>query len=299
LVVVNPRSRHGSEVFDTVVRAFTGFGERVIGGRTDEPGALGETIRRRCLEVDRVVIGGGDGTLNRAIPALLECGRPFGIIPLGTANDLARTLGLPQDVREAAEIIVQGGLGQIDVGCVNGKHFLNVASIGLGPKVTKHLSESMKARLGVLGYLRALLSAYRECEPFRACLVVDGQFQRVRSIHIGVGNGRHYGGGATVFEGAAIDDGRLDVFSLSSRPFWQLVLLAPWLNKGRHHVLEAVELLHGETVTVETKPRMVVSADGELLTNTPAQFQVVPKALTVFVPRRPQAGADRLQHVAE
>lgn len=298
LVIVNPRSRCGGDVFDEVVNTLSRRGGRVIGERPGEPEALGEAIRRHCLEVERIVIGGGDGTLNRAIPALRECGRPLGIIPLGTANDLARTLSIPADIDGAARIIVEGRTAPIDIGCVNGKHFFNVASIGLGPKVTSRLSESMKARLGIFSYLRALLSAYRECKPFRARLVIDGQLQRVRTIHIGVGNGRYYGGGATVFEEAAIDDGRLDVFSLSSRPFWQLLLLAPWLKKGRHRALEAVDLLHGQRVNITTHHSMDVSADGELLTNTPAQFHVVPKALSVFIPNMPHPAAEGLQPMA-
>lgn len=298
LVMINPGSRQGNEAAEEVVNALQHLGERVIAQQPAEPEALGETIRARGAEVDRIVIGGGDGTLNRVIPALLACGLPVGIIPLGTANDLARTLGIPADIHKAADIIAHGRLAHIDVGCVNGKYFFNVASIGLGPTVTKHLSGPMKDRLGALGYLRALLSAYRECKPFRARLVVDGRSQRIRTIHIGVGNGRYYGGGATVFQEAAIDDGRLDVFSLSSRPSWQLLLLAPWISKGRHRALEAVDLFHGQTVIIETKRSMAVSADGELLAKTPARFSILPKALSIFVSKTPPLAAEGLQHVA-
>lgn len=298
LVIVNPHSRQGREALNEVVAALEGLGKRAIQEPIDKPSALGEAIRRRSREIDRVIIGGGDGTLNQALPALLQCGLPLGIIPLGTANDLAQTLAIPADIHEATKIIVDGRLERIDLGCVNGKHFFNVASIGLGPQVTRHLSQSMKARLGVFGYLRALLSAYRECKPFRALVLVDGRARRVRTIHIGVGNGRYYGGGTTVFDGAAIDDGRLDVFSVSSRPFWQLLLLAPWLRKGRHRALEAVDLFHGETVTIKTRRRMAVSADGELLTRTPAQFQVVPKALSIYIPRNLPLAVEGLRYVA-
>ena len=147
------------------------------------------------------MIGGGDGTLNAAAPALLDTGLPLGIIPLGTANDLARTLGHP--ARSG-----RGGRGhrrrarctQIDLGLANGHPFFNVASIGMGVDLTRALTRDAKSRWGTLGYAVAGLRVLRRMRPFRARIIQDGSGHMTRTVHLAVGNGRHYGGGMTVSE---------------------------------------------------------------------------------------------------
>ncbi|MHC5722287.1 MAG: diacylglycerol kinase family protein, partial [Nostoc sp.] len=88
-----------------------------------------------------VIIGGGDGTLNAAVDALVDTQLPLGILPLGTANDLARTLEIPNSLSEACKIIAYRNLHRIDLGWVNGKHFFNVASLGLSVKITERLTK--------------------------------------------------------------------------------------------------------------------------------------------------------------
>jgi YegS/Rv2252/BmrU family lipid kinase len=285
LLVVNTRSRQGRASLDAVVERLESDGERLIVERPQTPQALVAAIRARCGQVGRVIVGGGDGTLNLAAAPVLDCGVPLGIVPLGTANDLARTLGIPGDLAGAVEVLRRGLVRRIDLGQVNGHYFFNVASIGLGPRVTERLTSEAKSRLGPLEYPRALISAYREHRPFHARVSVDDTTRWVRTMHLAVGNGRFYGGGAAVYEDAAIDDGRLDLFSLAPRPLWQLVLLAPWLRKGRHRPLRAVEMLHGTRARVETRRPMPVSADGEVLAETPAEFGVLPGILPVIAAR--------------
>ena len=90
------------------------------------------TIRDVGPTVDRIVVAGGDGTLAAALPALLEVERPLAVIPLGTANDFARNLGLPAGRTEQLALVAEGAVRRVDLGSVNGRPFLNAASIGLG-----------------------------------------------------------------------------------------------------------------------------------------------------------------------
>jgi diacylglycerol kinase family enzyme len=193
---------------------------------------------------------------------------------------------VPDKVPAAIQTALQGPVVRIDLGRVNGRLFANVASMGLGPKVTEKLSRELKQQLGILGYPMALSNAYRESRPFRCRITVDDfPERRLRALHLAIGNGRHYGGGATVFEDAAIDDHRLDLFSLSPMPLWRLLLVAPWVRRGRHREVNDVCSLHGRTMVVSTSRPLAVSADGEILARTPARFEVLSDALAVAVPR--------------
>ena len=111
------------------------------------PTTSSEAIRRECGAVDLVILAGGDGTMNSAVDALVECKLPLGILPTGTANDLARTLEIPTDLAAAAAVIGAGRRHAIDLGCVNGKYFFNAASIGLSAEVTAPSHQGAQAPL--------------------------------------------------------------------------------------------------------------------------------------------------------
>jgi diacylglycerol kinase (ATP) len=294
LVVLNEHSRTGAASAGLVMTALEEQGALVVGGRRLPPEALEGALRDlRPGEADRVLLGGGDGTLNAALPALLGADLPLGVLPLGTANDLASSLGIPPVPEDAVRTALRGRRVPIDVGRVNGKPFLNVASLGLGPRVTRRLSSELKARLGFLGYPHALIRAWRDSAPFRAWIRVDGgPERRLRCIHLAVGNGRRYGGGAVISENARLDDGQLHLLALAPMPLWRLLLMAPWLGSGRHRGLDDALVLSGTRFDVKTTRPRSISADGEILARTPARFDVLPGALTVMVPpENPEEGA--------
>ena len=299
LLVVNPNSRSAAQAEGQLEQALRHSGFEPLGGRIGDATELREVLARHAgglsPETDRIFVAGGDGTINGLLPILVQAPLPVVLLPLGTANDLARTLGLPSDIEAAAAVARDGIATPIDLGRVNGHLFANVASIGLGPKVTERLSQATKDYLGALGYGRALLVAYQEVRPFRCRIRVDeGRPRRIRAIHIAVGNGRFYGGGAVVEENAAIDDNRLDLYALSPMPLWRLLLAGPWLKRGQHQAVDGVTALQGNHIAIQTRRRLPVSADGELVARTPAVFEVVEKALSLMVPRDlPGAGLAR------
>ncbi|MGC2855043.1 lipid kinase [Novispirillum sp. DQ9] len=286
LLVVNPHSARGGAEIGAAIAVLEARGHRVLFHAGDSPGALPALVERHAREADRVVVGGGDGTLNGVLEAVLHAGLPLGILPLGTANDLARGLGIPADPVAACRIIADGHARPIDIGCVNGKHFFNVASLGASVEIARamHRRRDRNTRWGVLSYPLAMMEAVKFCRPFRAHLRVDGHEQDVTSYQISVGNGRFYGGGMLVAEEAALDDGSLDLYSLKVRSAWQVLLHLPALRAGRHHTWRGVLHLRGRDITVRTNRPMPINTDGELTTHTPARFTVLPGALTVYVP---------------
>ena len=285
LLVVNAHSRRGgSAIVPVVTRALEQAGVPVLHRSYNTAAALPNLIRGVADQVGRVVIGGGDGTLNAAAPGLLATGLPLGIIPLGTANDLARTLELPLDPEEAARIVAAGRTRRIDLGEVDGRPFFNVASIGFGVDLARALTRDSKRRFGPLGYAMAALRALRRLRPFRAEIIHGNTRDVSRTVHIAVGNGRHYGAGMTIAEHARIDDGQLDVYSLEVDSIWRLLLMLPALRSGRHRAWAEIRTLAGEEITIRTRHHRSVNTDGEITTRTPAHFRVLRGALEVYVP---------------
>jgi YegS/Rv2252/BmrU family lipid kinase len=288
LLLVNCKARRGEECRAEVVERLTKHGFELVTFDADAP--PGEAIRLHAANVDLIVIGGGDGTLNAAADALAEAGKPVGILPLGTANDLARTLAIPTDLDAACRIIAEGHTHRIDLGRVNGKPFFNAASIGLSVAVTRKLSKESKGRLGAFAYVAAAVRAVGAGRPFRVQITCDGEVHRARTVQVTVGSGRYYGGGLTVAEDAAPDDARLDVYSLEVGHWLRLLPLLPALWSGRWHGRRNVRMLHGREIEVRTHRPRSVNADGEVVTQTPATFTVQPGAVTVFVPREVPGG---------
>ena len=164
LLLVNEKARNGAMPLADVLARFEAGGLSV----TVEPFSvlpeLARDIVRLREKADCIVVCGGDGTVSAAAMAVMESGLPMGILPTGTANDLARTLGLPMDVLAAADIIVGGCERRIDLGSVNGHAFFNVASIGLSTRLAQGLQPGLKKRWGRLGYAIAA-ARVREVQP--------------------------------------------------------------------------------------------------------------------------------------
>jgi diacylglycerol kinase family enzyme len=141
----------------------------------------------------------------------------------------------------------------------------------------------------VFAYLAAAARVLRYARPFRAEIRRGGEVHRVRTVQVTVGNGRHYGGGLAVAEDAAIDDGRLDLYSLEVDRWWQILRLLPALRSGTLGGWPGVQALTGGEFEVAPRHPRPVSADGEVVTTTPARFRVVRQALTVYAPEPAKA----------
>lgn len=283
LLIANDKSRRGSEIapFEAALRA---GGLEIRRETVDSAEDLAGKIREVASEVSCVLLGGGDGTLHAAAPALHETGLPLGILPLGTANDLARSLDIPDAPDAAAAIVLAGRIRSIDVGTVNGIPYFNAASLGLSVAVTKRLSGIMKRRFGMLAYPIAAALTVVKYRRFSVALRADGEEILTRTLQVAVGNGLYYGGGNLVDANAEIDDGILNVYSLEPRAWWRLLVMARAFRNGEHDKIREVRSLKCRTFSVTTKKPHDVSADGEIVTKTPAAFAVLRNAIRVFVP---------------
>jgi diacylglycerol kinase (ATP) len=283
LVIFNKASRKAGEQMENAIAQLDRHDDiDVTVADCPAPGQLSQFIVERRTHCDLVVLGGGDGTMNAAARGLIEAQVPLGILPLGTANDLARTLGIPEDLETATKIIINGNARRIDLGEVNGRPFFNVASIGLSADLASELSSDLKKRFGKIGYAIAAISVLLRARPFRATIMSGDKKVRALTLQIAVGNGLFYGGGMAIERDAKIDDGTLDLYSLEMRRAWKLALMAKAFRFGDHGAWREVRVDHAQAFHIRTRRRHPINADGEIVSHTPADFRILPRAIEVL-----------------
>lgn len=284
LLLINRHSRRGEKSLPIAVEYFYSHDLELIIKPVKHSGELGGVVREYQHQVDCVIIGGGDGTLNAVVDSLVETNLPLGILPLGTANDLVRTLKIPMNIKKACDVIAHGKLKSIDLGWVNGKYFFNVASIGLSVDITNKLSRGLKRRWGIFAYAITALQVLSRTRSFNAIIKVDQEVLPVKTVQIAIGNGKYYGGGMAIADDAAIDDQRLDLYSIELEHWWQIFPLIWHLPRGEHDHLQWVRSIESKHIEIHTHKAYDINTDGEITTITPAKFKVIPHALQVFIP---------------
>lgn len=271
-----------------VERGLTARGFLVVRGEAGTREELPGLIASHAKDVDLLVMGGGDGTLNAAARGVLDSGLPLAIVPTGTANDLARSLDIPADIDAALDIVAAGHTRRIDVGMVNDLPFSNVASIGLSVELTRELTRDLKRRFGKLGYPIAAWRVFWKARPFRAKIVSGRTKTRSLTLQVAIGAGRYYGGGNLIEKSASNDDGRLVLYSLEPARAWRVILMLRALRRGEHGAWDEIRSLRGESFEIRTRRPRPVNADGEIVSATPARFTILPGAIEVFAP--PKSG---------
>ena len=284
LLIVNPQSRSGeSAALEDATDVLRSSGMEVEVLVSKSAAQMASSIANYDHKDGVVIVAGGDGTISSALESVYKKQQTLAILPMGTANDLARSLGVPQDIHAAAEVIVAGKRERISLAKVNNKYFVNVAHIGLGVDVTKKLTAESKKYFGVFAYLGAFINAIKQNKSFKVEIKADSWHCSVRAIHLAVGNGRYYGGGNIVEQDSTLLDGQLNLFCLKPQRWWQLLLLGANLRSGNLRTSERVICKTAKKISMtSTKPKQL-QADGEFKTKTPAHFEVIPQAIEVIV----------------
>jgi len=225
-----------------------------------------------------VVVAGGDGTMNRVVNALearLD-NVVFGLVPMGTGNDLARTLELPLEPVDAAKRVALGGVRAIDYGRATGggvsRLFANACIGGFPVAVNEAIDEDSKRQLGPTAFWLGGAKAAAELE--RSTVRING-IEVADCVAAGVGNGKTAGGGIELWPSAAPDDGALNGCALPARNHAAALKLAALVKGGGHERLEGVVTEVGPTIHIDSDPPIEINVDGELVgLTTPATFEV-------------------------
>ena len=298
-LIVNTRSRSGERTFFKALDLLEEMGVPL--GATyaiRDPIRLPETVREVLHEGSDyrlLILGGGDGSVSSVVDFLADHDVILGLLPLGTANDFARTLGIPAEVEKACETIVGGKIVDVDLGLAGDNYYVNVASVGLSVGVTQSLTPGLKRTIGALAYPTAAIRALPRHEPFAARLSFpEGDREPVeyeRRLQVAVGNGRFYGGAMVVAPESGIDDRNLDIYVIEMGRHRDLIGAARYLKSGDFIRNESVSNFRTERVRLETDPELPINIDGEVVARTPQDFSVAHNALKVLVP--PESTAAR------
>jgi len=289
-LIVNARSRTGEKAFEKASKHLEDLAVHIgVRYALSDPSRLPETVREAVLEGhDPVILGGGDGSVSSTVDFLAHHHSTLGLLPLGTANDFARTLEIPSDLEAACETIARGKVVDADLGLAGDNFYVNVASVGLSVEVTRTLSPQLKKSIGPLAYPVAALRAFFRHEPFAARLSFpDGDYETTeyeRLLQVAVGNGRFYGGGMVVAPDSGIDDRHLDVYAIRLGRRRDLVGVARYLRSGDFVKNQSVDHFRTRRIHLTTEPALAVNVDGELVAQTPQEFSVAENAIRVFVP---------------
>ncbi|MDQ2679515.1 MAG: lipid kinase [Candidatus Eremiobacteraeota bacterium] len=281
LLMVNARSRRGQASIYPLRRMLAALGIATIEASACDEASATKAIEDAGTQVDCVIVGGGDGTIISTIPGLIASKLPLGIIPLGTFNELARTLELPMETQAACARIAVGVVRTIDVARVNGVYFVNEASIGVSSRIARLQTSQNKQRFGFLNVLVTSLQALRGSYPFHVEIEYDGKVERFKTIQLTIANSHRFGGFITN-DTAAIDDGQLDLYSVDIAHWFQAVPIAWKLMRRSAEPVPGLRLRRSPRFIVRTRRPHHVSADAEPAGYSPAQFEVLPGALSVY-----------------
>jgi len=241
---------------------------------------------------DRIVAAGGDGTVSEIASALLEAEADVecGLLPSGTGNDLARSLGIPVSPVVAAELLSAGRAARIDaIHAVAGDagteiHAWNAIVGGFGGRISDRLTPGIRRRWRSFAYLRVAIADLAELRPHRVVLEIDGREKEEDLLMLVIANGRYAGGGIPFSPKGSIDDGWMDVVTIRAMPVLGLAALVPRVLSGRHLTCPGGEHVRARSLKVEADPGFGYNVDGETWLDGDASFEIRPLVLPFVRP---------------
>lgn len=246
-----------------------------------EANAVASDAARRGVDV--VVAAGGDGTVNEVVNGLDGYDVPLGIIPLGTANDFARQVGIPADADHAMDVILQRKARRLDTAALNGRRFLNVSTGGVGAEATAETPADAKEVLGPVAYAISGMRKFAEFKSQYAKFAGDGFEYEGEFLMFAVGLTRSTGGGTMVTPLASAVDGLLDlciVEGMSRGEFARTVLR---VRRGEHVGHDGVRYVQLKSVTINARDPIAVNVDGEMSNSNELTYRARSRDLWVHI----------------
>ena len=236
---------------------------------------------------DRIIVVGGDGTLHEVVNGIDPAKCVIGIIPTGTGNDFCRSMDIPKDPFAAVDYIFSDNIRTIDLGCVNGRRFLNIAGIGFDAEAANMVNTSPVLRYlsGTVAYLAAVFTLLPTYTNIPISITVDQETVSSCVFLVAVGNSNYYGGGMKIVPQAVIDDGLFHLCLGKDISLSDALGILPKIFSGKHIKHPKVYCMSGKHITLTSSTPMNVHADGEIVSVTPADFTIIPSCLRVVYPK--------------
>jgi diacylglycerol kinase (ATP) len=300
--VVNPAAANGRikrEWLSVLETARAEYSPSLDFALTGGPGD-GEILARRALKegYDIIVSVGGDGTLNEVVNGFFEDDRPvnssamLGVISLGTGSDFVKTLGIPRDLHAFLRILKRANVRTVDTvrsvvtapdGSRKVRYYINVGEFGSGGAVVEKVNRTTKALGGRISFLWGILTTLPRYKNKEITFSVDGGEEKTAVLNnFVVANGRFYGGGLKPAPEASLDDGLLDIVTMGDFRFREVLFSLGKLREGTHLSNPKVGFVRGKRVVAKCGNEVLIEVDGELVGSLPAEFEIVPKSISLI-----------------
>lgn len=287
VLIVNTRSRRGAQAYSEAKRRLTEAGMTLDANYpVRHAERLPEIVREEIAKGRKfIIIGGGDGAISSAVDYFAYASVVFGVLPLGTANSFARTLGIPLDLTGAIDVIVNGKVADVDLGKINDDYFANGSSIGMPAIVGRATPHRLKKWLGRGAYALIAAIKFVRYQPFRCVIAINGKETSLDAFDVRIANGG-YQGGILVAHEANPDDGNIVVHILKGPSKWALAKEWARLALGASFDQGDIETFSAPELVIDAIPKQHVAIDGEVITQTPIRVSVARNALLLMVPDR-------------
>lgn len=289
ILVVNAMSRRGADTFESAKAKLRAAGiDLVEAHAVRDPEDMDKTVKAAIENAPMVIIGGGDGSLSSSVDHFVGKDTIFAILPLGTANSFAKTLGMNTDLDSAVDVIANGRRRRIDLGKIDGDYFVNAAALGLSPMIADTVPHNLKKYFGMAGYLLWAMRVAFKFRPFKLRLTLeDGTRVKTWATEARIANGTHHGG-VELVEDQALDSGDIVIQAVTGKSLWGLAW--SWfttLFKLRQRKLTTTEW-RGQRIGLEARPKQKISIDGEIAARTPVMVEVADACIEIAAPRKRQ-----------
>ena len=283
-LIVNAKSRQGQRRFAEACEAMKCLPFPVDAHAVENPGDLCDRLTQALAKKpDLVIIGGGDGTVSGLVDQLVGKDIVLGVLPFGTANSFARTLGIPLDIAGAVDVLRTGAPRRIDLGMIDDDFYANCATLGIAPQIAASVPHGLKKVAGRFGYLAWAAWEFVRFRPFTLIVGEGASAERLRVVEVRISNGPYHGGTELV-DSAEVDSGEIVVQAVVGHVKRRLVTnwVASVLRLSARH--EDVREFRGRAIKLATEPILPISIDGELLAKTPVTVKIAAGIIEVMAP---------------
>jgi YegS/Rv2252/BmrU family lipid kinase len=283
VLVVNPGSRSGNDLVTGAAALLEDRGLTLAGLHVVDGDARAAVDAALADDPDLLVLASGDGTLSQVVGRFAHRDTVLGILPTGTTNNFARTLGIPVTVDAALDVIASGRVADVDLGTIDGQHFANVAALGISVSIAQSVPDGLKRALGRGAYALEGLRRLLAHDAIRVTVETDQGDFAYDTHELIVANGRFHAG-TLIAEDLSADDGHLVVFHLGDDRRRELLRSLVLFAMDRPRTLREGNFVRVERARITATPPQDLEVDGELRARTPVEFGVDRDALKVIVP---------------
>ncbi len=289
ICILNPAAGRGKAVMEWE-KARKSLYEQGIETKTLVTTGPGDAVRLTKHTVSKgteiIMVAGGDGTIGEVAGAVAGTDMKIAIVPCGTGNDLARSLGLPLTSDDYGQRFSSFVVRKIDLGVIDGGYFANAVGFGFDARVAYKANSRVGFLQGKIAYLAAVAICMWELTPVEVEIKVDGNVINKKVLLAAFANGPTVGGGLPIAPMAVLDDGFLDLVVLEAIPRLEFVKSFPLLLNGNHVNHPAVSLYRGKRFSLRSETRQYVHIDGEIQQKDRMELFIQPQSLNVLVPSK-------------